>query len=121
MKIAKDSNLYEACERVALGCKSDGDRNLTSQDTATIMLFVVLNSVLDTGRSVEQLLAKADDEGVTPENSAAALKWRKETRDVLKVLATASNNFQNVVMADADNGPLMKSVKATAVKVADFA
>ena len=121
MKIAKDSNLFEACERIAAGCKADGDRNLNSQDTATIMLFVVLNSILDNGKSVEQLLAKADDEGVKAEDAAAALKWRKETRDVLKVLATASNNFQNVVMADEENGPMMKPVKATATKVADFA
>ena len=120
MKIAKDSNLFEACERIAAGCKADGDRNLTSQDTATIMLYTVLNSVLDSGKSVEQLLAKADDEGVKPEDAATALKWRKETRDMLKPLATASNNFQNVVMADPDNGPLMRKVKGNETKIADL-
>ena len=120
MKIDKSSNLYEACERVAKGCKSDGDRNLTAQDTATIMLYTVLNSILDTGKSVEELLAKPDDEPApSAENAAFALKWRKETRDMLKPLATASNNFQNTVMADDENG-LMKSVKAAQTKIADL-
>ena len=93
--IAKDSNLYEATERIASIIK--GKRNLTAQDTATIALFTVLNSLADSGMDASQALEVVTPEA-TEEEKASALKaqaWRKAIRDEIKPLLTAAKNYQS--------------------------
>ena len=93
--IAKDSNLYEATERITTVIK--GKRNLTAQDTATIALFTVLNSLADSGMDASQALEVITPDA-TEEEKASALKaqaWRKKIRDEIKPLLTAAKNYQS--------------------------
>ena len=92
--ILKESNLYEATERITTVIK--GKRNLTSQDTATIALFTVLNSLADSGMNASAALEIITPDA-TEEEKARAMKaqaWRKAIRDEIKVLCTAAKNFQ---------------------------
>ena len=118
MTLTKESTVYEHSERICNAIR--GKRNLTSQDTATIVLLSVLDEVLNSGKTVEQLLARDGDEGVSEENAAKATAWRKATRDMIKPFMTAANNAQNSIMActpRSDDATQMLLAKNTAEKV----
>ena len=91
--IPKETNLFEATERITNVIK--GKRNLTSQDTATIALFTVLNSLADSGMSVEEALEMMPaDASTASEGAKKATAWRKAIRDEIKPLLTAAKNYQ---------------------------
>ena len=92
--IAKESNLFEATERITSVIK--GKRNLTAQDTATIALFTVLNSLADSGMTVEDALEMMPaDPATASEVAKKATAWRKGIRNEIKPLLTAAKNFQS--------------------------
>jgi hypothetical protein len=93
--IDKSSNLFEATERITNVIK--GKRNLTSQDTATIALYTVLNSLADSGMDASAAL-EIITPNATEEEKARAMKaqaWRKSIRDEIKPLLTAAKNYQS--------------------------
>ena len=91
--IAKESNLFEATERITSVIK--GKRNLTAQDTATIALFTVLNSLADSGMTVEEALEMMPaDANAASDGAKKATAWRKAIRDEIKPLLTAAKNYQ---------------------------
>lgn len=116
MKIPKESCMFEQMEKIAGAIKATAQqtgkpaRNLSSHDTATIVLLTVLNEVNDAVNAGKFTLEEAVSE-------AKASEWRKALRDTLKPWMSAAKNCQNVIMAD--NG-LMEKVTAVTTGYEDI-
>lgn len=110
------TNIYAQSDRIA--SQICGKRNWTAQDSATVALLAIMDQILDSGKSVEYLLARKGDEGVADTDAEIATKWRVEARNMLLPLMTAANNFQNSYLANTpspDDGVMLMS-KNTASK-----
>jgi len=95
MKIDKATSAYEHLERVCTAIK--GKRNLAQQDTATIATLAVIDEVVNSGLSLDDLIG---DKGKAK---------RIQIRDSIKFLFTASKNVQNTVCVDMELLPKAES------------
>ena len=90
----KNSTVLKQCKRICDGIK--GKRNFSAQDSATVAVRTVLEEL-----------------GLTEELGDEYKEERAVVVEAIKILFTASKNFQNSYLASEDNGNLMPKVEAT--------